>query len=387
MDKNFTNLKTVVPSLQSKVDPYFWDVVFDMYNKKQYADSVRNLISYVDPTLAVTSANEDKTFYQIPHGSANLCIKITEDNFEVKAPFLDISEAKTIPLMRKVAELNFSPLNLSHIKLEDDKLQFYYVCPLELCEPQKIYNVLKEICIFTDSYDDEFINKYNAKWILEPKITNYDTKVLEAIWSNTRLFLEEAINAIAYFESKRQSGSVWDVIAITLMKIEYYAGPQGYIRTELERQLTDLSEEEVLTKKIESGKKFLEKLINYDKNNFLEDIYQSEVFIPYKWRATNETVKSSLKAIYEQAKSEMQINDYVVATLNITYNFYNIFYNNNVSDEYEELISGALIESGNKSWEESSKILFKALEELVGAESEKEESKGLNFFRKLFKRK
>lgn len=387
MEKNFTNLKTVIPSLQSKVDPYFWDVVFDLYNKKQYADSVRNLISYVDPTLALRTANEDKTFYQIPHGSANLCIKITQNNFEVKAPFLDISEAKTIPLMRKVAELNFSPLNLSHIKLEDDKLQFYYICPLELCEPQKIYNVLKEICIFTDSYDDEFINKYNAKWILEPKITSYDSKVLEAVWTNTRLFLEEAISAISYFESKRQSGSVWDVIAITLMKIEYYAGPQGYIRTELERELTELTEEIVLTKKIDSGKKFLEKLINYDKSEFLDNIYLSEVFIPYKWRATNETVKSSLKPIYDQAKAEMQINDYIAVTLNITYNFYNIFYNNNVSDEFEELISGALIKSGNKSWEESSKILFKALEELVGEESEQEEGKGLNFFRKLFKRK
>lgn len=385
MDRNLTNSKSITPGLQSKIDPYFWDIVLESFREKDYANTIRNIISYVDPSIVVRTSNESKTKFEIPHGSANLCIFIHEDSFEVKAPFLDISEAKKIPLMRKVAELNFSPLNLSHIKLENNQLLFYYKCPLELVEPQKIYDVLKEICVFTDSYDDEFINKYNAKWILEPKIKDYPPKVLEEVWETVNLFLSEAIKAVNYYESKRQYGFAWDVIATTLMKIEYYASPQGFVRTEIEKQLSVLNELENISRKSETGKKFLEKLKNYDKEEFLDDVYMSEVFIPYKWRATDESVKTSLKPVFEQAKAEVEAGDYQSATLNITYHFYNIFYNNNISDEIEELFTEALIKSSNQTWEESSKVLYSAIEKLVVGYTE-EENKG-GFFKKLFRRR
>ena len=115
--------------------------------------------------LASKTGNAGFSSFDIPHGSITLQLNITDDEFKVHAPFLNISGSKRIPLLRKVTELNFSPLNLSSIFLDGDQLAFRYSSPISLCEPYRTYDALREICIYADSYDDEFINKFNASWI------------------------------------------------------------------------------------------------------------------------------------------------------------------------------------------------------------------------------
>lgn len=386
MDRNLSNYKTVIPNLQSKVDPYFWDVVIDLYENGDFVSSVRNLISYVDPLLAISSSNEDKTKYEIPHGSAHLFISIDEEFLEVKAPFLNISNANRVPLMRKVAEINFSPLNLSHIILQDNDLLFYYKCPLHLCEPHKIYDVFKEICFYTDFYDDELINQYNASWILKPNIKHYESALLDEIWETIRFYISESLTQISYFKYSNKLDFIWDVIAITLMKIEYYASPQGFVRTEIEKRLNNLCNLENSSEKNEKGIEFLNWLLDLDKETFLNNIYIAEIFIPYKVRASDQLVINLLKPIYDEAKNEINNGDYIAAALNLTFHFYNIFYNNNVSDDIEESLTEALLQSSNQEWELSSKVLFSALEKLIFGLSE-ESSKKNKFFSKFFNRK
>ena len=72
------------------------------------------------------------------HGSAKVSLSIDGDTFSVHAPFLRLGTEHRVPLMRRVAEVNFQPLTLPTIRLEEDVLSFEYDAPLELCEPEQV---------------------------------------------------------------------------------------------------------------------------------------------------------------------------------------------------------------------------------------------------------
>ena len=146
-------------------------------------------------------------------------------------PFLEFSDTHKIPLLRKIAEVNFSPLNLAQIKSKNNQLYFKYETPLHLCEPYKIYYVLEEICHNADNMDDELLDLFDVTLLHQPIIKRYDEEVLEKSWGKFQAILEEAFNYIQYFEEKRMEYFNWDIINITLKKIEYILAPNGKLRT------------------------------------------------------------------------------------------------------------------------------------------------------------
>ncbi|HUM51380.1 MAG TPA: hypothetical protein PK431_06165, partial [Chitinophagales bacterium] len=174
MNNNLSFKRTIVGTLKSNVNVDAWNTVLDKFDNKQYAEVVRGCINYVDSAIETKFANADKTEYNIPHGSIIVQVKITTNELIVNAPFLSLESAKQVPLLRQVAQLNFTPLALSRIDLEGDKLYFRCEVPLDACEPYKVYDIFREICINADNYDDEFITKFDAKRIQEPKIISYD---------------------------------------------------------------------------------------------------------------------------------------------------------------------------------------------------------------------
>ena len=101
------------------------------------------------------------------------------DQLNITAPFLLLPEKGRIPLLRQVAALNLTELTLACISLQNDKLFFDFHCPVALCNPYKIYYVLEEICRIGDKYDDEFVTKFKAERIYEPKITPYDNETVD----------------------------------------------------------------------------------------------------------------------------------------------------------------------------------------------------------------
>lgn len=176
MNTNLSFHKTIAGSLKSSVDIDIWDKVLKQYEDGDYVGSIRNCINYVDATIEKKYANADRTEYRVPHGSIIVEVKITEQELTIQAPFLDIEEARQIPVLRQAAQINFTPLSIARIDLEGHKLYFKYSCPLSSCEPYKIYDVLREICITADNYDDEFISKFGAKHIQEPAVYQYSRK-------------------------------------------------------------------------------------------------------------------------------------------------------------------------------------------------------------------
>lgn len=385
MNTALTFDRTLRGSSQSKVDPAYWDTVLKLYEEGKYHDAVVGIIRYVNPELLEKTGNKDQTRFVIPHGSIVVQIDIEDNHLYVKAPFLSTADAMKIPLLRQVAQINFSPLNLAKIFLEDDKLVFNYHCPLDLCEPYKMYEVFREICIYADSYDDEFIKKFGAKWLQEPVIKRFPKSEADLAWDKIQHYLKEGLEYIEHFEDKRNFAFCWDIIMITLMKIEYYAEPQGLYRNELEKMAGVLQGNIGITEKISRGKEFFRKLQDYSREDFDADIYEAQSFIPYKYRSTIENIRSNFEETYASARKERDGGDHIGATLSMQHIFLKLFFYNNVEDNISRPITEAMIKSSNKPWPEASAALWKAMEQIMSGKLDAHDGrKKRGFFRSLF---
>jgi hypothetical protein len=380
------------PAPRPKTDDSTWDKVLASHKEKNYRGVVLGILDYIDLDLASRTGNADRSHFDIPHGSITLQLNLTDNAFTVNAPFLDIRDSKRIPLLRKVTELNFSPLNLSSIRLEGDQLAFCYSSPLSLCEPYRTYDALREICIYADSYDDEFITKFNASWIRQPVVEHYSEEAKKAAYENMLAYMAEAKEGVNYFETKRSFNLAWDVIVITLMKLEYHIRPQGMLRTRLEKMISYLtSSEDAMNEKVNRGKKYLAELENYPREDFIRDLYVPNTFIPYKVRSSAQAVRNNAENSYTQARKEIDQRNYLGAAMTLTYHFFHLFYHNTVPEHIENAIREALRKSGGQPWKEASGILYEAMHDIMTSDRDdgggtetaaKKKKKG--FFHKLF---
>lgn len=387
MDKCFTIDPVLRTAARPKTNDKVWDKVLEAHKEKRYRDVILRILDYVDMDIANKYGNADKTQFDIPHGSINVQLHVTKDRFEVTAPFLNIDASKRIPLMRKVAELNFSPMNLSMITLDGDQLFFRYSSPLVLCEPYRTYDALREICVYADTYDDEFIKKFDAKHIREPRITHYSEEEKERGWKTVQNYIEEALEASDHFETKRLFNISWDVLTITLMRIEHFLSPQGVLRIEMEKMISYMTGSlDSLNEKTKRGKQYLNKIKNYDREAFDADLYSSETFIPFKIRATPEHVRSKSENTLAQSKKEVEQGNHLGASMTILFHFYNMFYHNDLPDDIAKTVDDALVQCSGRPWNESSEILYRALGEIMksGAAPAKKGTKRKGFFSKLF---
>ncbi|MGD2091110.1 MAG: hypothetical protein PVH61_33350 [Candidatus Aminicenantes bacterium] len=374
--------KTLLGSIRRPIEPMKWDIVLDFYDRGLYKDVIIGILDYVDSELVSKRGNPAKTDFVIPHGSAIVKIKIDDKNFHVTAPFLEVPSTHNIPLLRQVSEINLFPLNLSTIVLENNQLIFKYSCPLEMCEPYKIYDVLREICRYADAYDDDFIKKFNARWIHRPVIRTFAQKYTDYAWNRVQFYIQEASAYIDYLERKRLIEFCLDMMVITLMKIDYYAVPQGAIMTEIERAVSQLQDNETpINDRIRKGREILSSLKNHSKQEFTKDLYVAEVFIPLRLNFTNEMVEPYFQRYYEVAKKEMAAREYLGAVLTLQSAFIGLFYNYIFPEDIKELITTALVQSNHKPWDKAASVLWQALENVLQRQTPKRKR---GFLRTLF---
>ncbi len=358
--------RSLLGSHQSKINAEIWNTVVSTYEEGDYLKTLELLFNYIDSERFGDLNLEQTSSIEVAHGSVVLEILIEGDSFRVSAPFVKLPEKGSIPLLRQVAQLNFHPITLANIILDDnEQLTFYYECPLELCEPYKIYNVLREICVNADKYDDMFISKFKAAHIHEPKIEHYPQDRLEQLYDKFRFYIEETEEYIAFFENKRWDYFVYDVLQVSLMRMDYFVAPQGYLRTLLEDQISSLYSDSPFNERIHKAKMFLTKLKGTEKDKILEDLYIADIFIPYKYRSEIENIRRNFQEGYEVAKKEMSKQDYIGATFTLLKDFYRLFYYNNMEAHISELIISAMENSSSKPWEDSAKELFHAMETLI----------------------
>lgn len=388
MNKSPKYFPSVLESNRSQADIAYWDHVMDAYEAKKYKESAIGVIRYANPVLFEKYGNADKTEFNIPHGSVVVNIKVTDRSFKISAPFLTVPAENPIPLYRQVAQINFSPLNLVNIILKEGRLSFEYECPIETCEPYKVWDILYDICIYADNYDDKFIEQFKAGRISEPMISEYTPEKQAELHGKVMEMVDEAIRYMDYFEEKRWDYFSWDMIAITLFKIDNYCFPQGYLRTELEKEISyQMTTQDQIPQRINYAKDFFRKLQGWDADKFRNDLYEIENFVSPKRNTNDAAVKEILKNVYERAQTEFGKKDYLACSLSVQYIFYYLMYYNSIEDKYTNEIYNALEKAGERSWQESGKILFGAIDNIMTdrlspAASGSKKSKG--FLSRLF---
>jgi hypothetical protein len=381
MNKVQSFKRTLIPS-KSKIQTDIWDNVVDLFEEKKYKESLLRLFDYVDKDIKTKRANADQTEFNVPHGSVIVNIKIEGDQLNVKVPFLKLAEKNNIPILRRIAEINFSPLNLATIVLEGNELFFKYSTPMQQCEPWKMYYVFREICINADNYDDEFIQKFGAIRFQEPNVTEFSNEKKEEIWSTYQFLLSETKEYCDYFESKRQEGYLWDALLQLFLNIDYYIAPQGALRTEIEDVVSFMQNRNYsLQEKNEKGKNLYKKFQNIAHDDFNSNLYISDLFIPIKYSASLENVRETFTNQYETAKKEMSNSDYMGATLSIRYIFLYEFYYSFAPDDVVETMTAALEQSSSKSWDEAAKILWAAMEKIMTGQASQAQNKETSFAR------
>ena len=354
MKQTLTFNPSTIASTASKMDVDAFDVSTDAFDEKDYMRSFHALIDYINPEFRKKYGNASGTEFEIPHGSIMVSLKIEGEQLKVRAPFLSIPEKGKVPLLRQIAGLNFNNMDLAQISLKDDQLFFEYSCPIALMEPYKIYYILEEICYTGDKYDDEFITKFDAKRIYEPKVEPYDAATLGQVYDVIQQSCTECLDALKHFESNRKYGYAWNVTACTIHKIMYYAHPQGQLLNDLNKAVRELDREDIpLPEVVAIGKKVVEKLQSTPKEKFAEDLYFVETFVPAKRRSNLKNIQENFEEPFKRAEKSLENNDPMTCCVTVTYNFYRLYHYNNVQDDINAVVVKAMTESSAKPWDEA----------------------------------
>src|SRR6185437_11846472 len=206
--------------------------------------------------------------------------------------------------------------------------------------------------------------------IAEPKVEQMDAAQKEKGWQKFQEYLKEAADYIQYMESKRMDGFIWDILSIELRKIEYFVSPQGKLRNDIETAVKELNNNNLqFNDRINSGRKFIAQLQAMPKDAFMQDLYMTDVFIPYKFYTQLENIKQTFTNTLERAGKEMNGSDYMSATFTMQYDLMNLFYNYDLTPDVSGFIENTMASASGKEWKEAAGALYNALQNFVSAGS------------------
>ncbi|MGB1316226.1 MAG: hypothetical protein ACPG4Y_09410 [Chitinophagales bacterium] len=371
-----------------KVDVSFWEEATDAFDEKDFKKSVIAVINYINPNLLKGKNTSEPIEIIQNQGSAEIQVSITDTTFSVKAPFLKITDkTNKVALLRRVAEVNFTPLNLAQIVLMENELWFQYEMPIAVCQPNKIYDILREVCVYADDLDDEFIENYQASFYTEPQKIELSNEDRDQIWIQISDILEDYKNYSQFFKEKRWDDFEWDIIVISLLKLSNMPYVNGKLRTDLAEYINNLFNGNIDFKfRVDKGVNFMKKLSSKSREEIMSNVYNSEQFISLRYRSSEQIIKDWTKARLEM------VDDYVnrKSNFNLSYylqfNFLKLIYDYNIEENYSNAINNLLEEVSGLSPTEAAPKLSKLFYDMhkgnVNGTVTKKKSKG--FFSKLF---
>lgn len=372
---------------EPKSDIRYWEIANESFDAKKYRESTVAVLNYINPEL-LKDVDVSKGDFEISHqhGSAQINLRVKNDTLRILVPFLRIDKAQKIPLMRRAAEINFHPLTLPQIVLKDHFLVFYYATTLDLCQPNKLYDVLKEICFFSDCYDDEFIDKYKADFYKKPKITPLNQDEKEAVWDHFQELISEYKKYSKYFEEKRWPSLQFSIILLVIMNMANMPYVNGMLRSDLDEYLANLYDTGIdFNYRLDKGKKFLNDLFsNMTKENLFKNLYHADKFISLKFRATPEY----LQQYFEERKSN--VNDFLnnsgtyEASFYLLVAFMKVLCDFNLEEKHKTIIYDALEKSGGQDSNVAVDILMTAFDRFLNGDIDNVKPAKKGFFAKLF---
>lgn len=365
----------------------YWDEAIDAFDEKDYKKTVIAIINYMNSNLLENvDTSGDFEIIQM-QGSAEIHVKVTEKNFSIKAPFLKITDkTNKIALLRKVAEVNFSPLRLAQIRQHDNQLWFEYEMPIELSQPNKVYDIIRNVAVYADDYDDMFINDYKAEFIKKPAYKELSNTEKEQVWKQITDIFTDYKNYTELFKEKRWDDFMWDNIVINLLKISNMPYVHGELRSDLIKNISRTFNGDLdFNFRVDKGVNYMKKLMALSKEEIMSNIYHTEQFISLRWRSSQQAVTDRLKNNLERVQKYEKDESYFNVSYYIQFVFLKLIYDYNLDEVHKNAIYDVLEEvSGLEPNEAAPKLIkvFYAMQDGSINKIEKPKKKG--FFSTLF---
>ena len=386
-------MKNVLPKFQRPIqgideprtEVARWDQAMDAYDAKNYRKALIETINYINPDLLKGKETSGPIELVRGQGSAEIQVNISGTTFTVKAPFLRATDTTNkVARYRKIAEVNFNPLTLAQIHLKEDTLWFEYQSPISLCQPYKVYDVLREICVYADDYDDEFVEKYKADFYKETNTQPLMGQEAEKVWQQISTILQEYKDYSAFFKEKRWNAFQWDIIVISLLKIVNMPYVHGTLRTKLQEYVHNLFNNQIdFQHRIDKGTNFMIQLCEKSKDDFMKDIYHADAFISLKWRSSVKILQDDFKRLEPTVTRYVNDGDNFSLCYFLQYNLLYTLYNFNVEEAHKNAIHDVLEKvSGLEPQVAAPKLLETYRSFLNGSPKASTGKKGL--FAKLF---
>lgn len=356
---------SLISSFKTSNDLNAWGKAVHAAKNGQYTEAAYQFLDFIDPGLRTSACRIDDHHFSFPHGSVLVNLHLGADALEATIPFLTLPAGEgRIPLLRQLAAINFSPLKLGRIELEGEQLHFRYECPYDRFDLHKIYSSIEEIGLYADLFDDDFIHKFGATRSIEAPVQAWPEEVQQYIHETLLQMSEECIRYLEAFKEGFQARS-WDLLAVLIRRIEYFAAPQGFYRNEMERCITSLDGSESPEDRLLYGGKFIAYTSQLSLEDVRRDFYQIRTFIPYKKRMDLQTCRTLLEPGLHRMRMEYTRNDHMAATFTALFEFYGLYYSNQVEDALHQFLARAMHEASSKPWHEASEVLFTAYDKLI----------------------
>lgn len=311
----------IVYQTYNNTQPALWETVMKAWRSKEYIKTIDLLLQFLGIQFP-----EGEKVHAIPHGSITIYLEIDDEKLKITAPFVSIADSMQLPILRQILHINHDPLKLTRVILKDNHLDFYFESLLAHCDPYKIFDVLKEICIHADLYDDTFIRKYKAKRIVEPQTIPLTREIQDRCISEFRNILKDTERILQMLLQDRAHEYIWDNLVVMLLKIDFIISPNGHIKSEIEKGIVEMHGNIELSEKINIGKRLLHSFKTLTDEQIREDLYKIQTFVPLKELISHDAFKSQLQQIVLQVQREYQKREYLGAYFSTLYQLLFITY-------------------------------------------------------------
>jgi len=350
--------------LKSTNEPQFnndeWDKAVDAFDEKEYKKSILSVINYMnDKVLNGVDTSGDIKIQQM-QGSAEINIEITDNKFSIKVPFLKITEnTNEVALLRRVAEVNFTNLDIEQIYLKDKALFFSYECSLTICQPRKMYSLIRNVCLRADEFDDEFIENYGAEFYKTPKIKALSAQEQDKAWTQISNIFEDYKGMHDLFREKRWDGWQWDALLISFLKLSNMPYLQGNLRSELIDNIEALYNSDIdFQTRVDRATNYINTLSKKSRDEYMKSLYHADQFVSLLWRSDEEIIEEKMENIHDTVEEYDEDESHFNMSYYLQGIFLKLIYNYNLEESYKNSIHAALEKVSGMSPDEAAPILL-----------------------------
>lgn len=258
-----------------------WDMSLLLFERKEYLAAIEALLDFmgdeeVQNVRYEKSADGNLTF-ELLQGSK--IIKGRADSNGVSAEVaVVVAEKLSLPLMRKLMEINFD-FRFCRFALHENTICLKYHTFLPDALPDKLYYALREMAINADRYDDLLINEFEGLLSADtPIIAELSAEHKFIKYKYFRLWVEYALGLIKKIDANSQAIPISYLLLNTIYKIDFLLVPQGQLHEKIENinNLFYTESEQSFSERNARAIREFEKLLLLPKEDIYKELYHTK---------------------------------------------------------------------------------------------------------------